>query len=1429
MKEMNSAPPYVFEVSWEVCNKVGGIYEVVSSKALSAVEAYGENYFLLGPDVHHNANFTETDEACWVPLRNALNAREISCRFGRWDIPGKPKVILVDFADRHNSGQLLHQLWTQYGVDSLSGGWDYVEPVLFSYTCGEVIATIYNTTVKPAGMKAVAHFHEWMCGAGLLAVKQLTPAVGTVFTTHATMLGRAMAGSNVDIYAKLKTIAPVREAAAYNITAKCSMETASAREADVFTTVSDITRDEAAVVLGRTADIVTTNGLDMRVIHDFSTDRAAAQVNRRRLLAPVEKLLRRTLPENTRIMVISGRYEFRNKGIDIFLEALSKAQQDIQNTDTHILALCLVMGGHTGPNPAAVNGDPAVLANPDHPEEGFLTSHQVYDAPNDPILNACHRLGLTNKADDNVQVVFVPAMLDGYDGFLNMPYFEILSGCDLGVFPSWYEPWGYTPHESAAYGVPTLTTDLSGYGLWARDQENRQGDKDGVTVLPRNMKQRDEIVDNLRKVLLRYATCPEQELAVQRTAVRALSEHTSWNAFFCHYESAYQLAQEKACERQHMLDDRRRQESLNRVLVACSSTSPFLRSLTVVASLPDALSRLRELANNVWWCWHQDAVNLFKELSPTAWETSGHNPLLVIEEAEPERLQRLASNNNYLTRYHQVMRDFDAYMGAPLTETGQLGADNGVDASHPIAYFSTEYGLHESLPLYSGGLGVLSGDHLKSASDTGMPLIAIGLLYKNGYFRQSIDQQGMQVPLYPENNFAHLPLELMRDVQNSALEVHLELPGRTLSAQVWRCQVGRIPLYLLDTNIVKNTEDDRRITARLYEADRDVRLRQEMLLGMGGVKLTRKLGLAPAVYHMNEGHSAFLVLERIRQHIRHDGLTVVEAAELVRGSCVFTTHTPVDAGNERFSVEQISRYFQNTAASMGLSWDEFLALGRKEDGDPHVFDMTVLALKHSSKANAVSWLHGYVSRSMWTNTWKGLPAAEVPIGSITNGVHTASYVGAGFNALLRQCMGADWLECGPEAPQWQQVAAIPDNMFWEAKRFQKLALLNFMREKLQNFAPLSSLNRETRRSMLASLSPDALVIGFARRFAPYKRGTMLFSDPDRLARLLSQTGRPVVLIFAGKAHPADRQGIDMIKEVITNTLDPRFLGKVFFIEDYSLAVSRLLAQGCDVWLNTPRRPYEASGTSGMKVPVNGGINLSISDGWWVEGADGSNGWTIGPVISKDHLIDEQNDYADAECLYNLLEEKVIPLYFNRGDDGLPHDWIATSKRSLSTLTAQYSSQRMVKEYFATEYLPAAQRGFQLTANRMQLARHLSAWRQDVATRFNNVAIEGIRIEGMQGDTLTCGSPITVHVHLHAEGFQQDELSVQLVIGPSRNGDFVKMPTHVALLPCKDPDGTPCYEGKYVAPANGRYAYGIRIVPTTEGLENPLTSNHVLWG
>ncbi len=1406
-----------FEVSWEVCNKVGGIYTVVSSKALQAVEVFNDNYYLFGPDLGNNAEFEETDEECWESIRPLLIKNNFQCRLGRWDIPGKPKTILVNFKDKRNVNQLLYELWNQFGVDSMTGGWDYAEPVVFSSVCGEIISTIFHSEIAPNEEKAVAHFHEWMCGAGLLYVKKHASQIGTVFTTHATMLGRAMAGTGCDIYKQMHQINPTREAANHNITAKCSMEKVSAREADCFTTVSSITAKEASVFLARTPDVLTLNGLDMRVIADYSEDRSEVLKYRSHLKSAIEKLLRRQLPENIRFLLISGRYEFRNKGLDVFLKSLAKINEALRGTDTQVIALCAVMGGHTGVNANAISGE----ANQKPPRgENWITSHNVYDAPNDPILNTCINLGLDNAPDKNVQVVFVPAQLNGEDGFINLTYEETLAACDLGVFPSWYEPWGYTPQESVAWAVPTVTTDLSGFGNWSRQIQKDEGISGGVYVISREDRVYEQVLEELSAVLMKAISQSEEDLLKSRKDARNLSNYFTWEKFYPNYKDAYIRALEHVDEREGYgyPDD------IKHVLKAKSSVTPLLRSFMAISALPTRLKRLYDLSDNLWWCWQSEAWSFFSSIDSDIWENCEHNPLKLLASVPGERLEELNNDSVFLEKMDSLLEKFDNYMAEPVKKV-----DEYITEEHPVAYFSTEYGLCEMLPIYSGGLGVLSGDHLKSASDLNTPLVAVGLLYKNGYFQQKIAHDGSQIAIYKENDFSTMALERVLQKDGESKTITLDLPGRKLHAQIWMVKVGRIKLYLLDTDLPINTAEDRKTTAQLYVGDRDCRLRQEILLGMGGVKALQELGIEPSVYHMNEGHSAFLILQRIRD-IMHQGNSFEVASEAVRASCVFTTHTPVDAGNERFSHELMERYFTDYANCIDLPFQRFLDMGRIIGSNKNMFEMTVLALNYSNKANGVSKLHGDVSRSMWQSAWKGYSRPEVPIGSVTNGIHVSSYVSEPMSHLLDDVMGENWAELPPEAENWERIYEISPQKLWDIKKTEKEKLLRTVDKGLASFFKTMNVPLTSQNIMRAGLSnSNALIIGFARRFAPYKRANLLFAEPKRLQRLLNDARRPVIFIFSGKAHPADQQGIDIMREIVKYTLDERFIGHIYFLEDYSLAVSRLLTRACDVWLNTPYRPNEASGTSGMKLSVNGGVNLSISDGWWCEGFNEKNGWTIGPVISSLNNIEEQASYTDAESLYKKLEDVVVPLYFDRDSHGLPLGWLDISKNAMRTLTANFSSHRMVNDYIKEYYTPTAMRKRALFENNLELAKRISDWKHAIAHTFPAVTIDEVTFEGVSNDLLYVGQKIRLFVTVNANDFDPKDLGIELVIGHSEAHEFIEKPKVFPLdYKEKNENGKLLYTGEFSVAENGRHSFGVRAVPYHPDLPSSLDTRLVIW-
>jgi glycogen phosphorylase len=701
-----------------------------------------------------------------------------------------------------------------------------------------------------------------------------------------------------------------------------------------------------------------------------------------------------------------------------------------------------------------------------------------------------------------------------------------------------------------------------------------------------------------------------------------------------------------------------------------------IRTLQIAdIELPPEVERIRELAYDLWWSWSPLATRLFTWIDPDHWRRY-HNPVQLLINIEPQQWQRLLADPEFRVAYDSVMEAYDAYHRRP-----RWFASQKVPLPGPIAYFSMEFGIHESLGVYSGGLGVLSGDHCKAASDLGVPLVGVGLLYQSGYFRQTVDADGYQQHIYPNYDFARLPVLPVQAPGGGVLTVPVDLPGRVVQAAVWKAQVGRVPVLMLDTDIPLNDPADRHITGILYVRGREMRLCQEMVLGVGGVRALRALGISPAVWHLNEGHVAFLGLERARERVRQgDGLG--EALRTVARNAVFTTHTPVPAGNEAFDLGLVRKYLAPWIQEVGCDYDEAVALGA-ENG---TFNLTALAIRLSSNVNGVSQLHGEVSSGMWRHLWPGSP--ERPVSAITNGVHTESWVGPEMRGLYAQHLDPAWEEHLLEPEFWTRVRGVADSELWAAHRSQKERLIRFVREKVRQQSARHGMAPDELRRVEALLDPQALTIGFARRFATYKRAVLVLSDLDRLRSLLSDDSRPVQMIFAGKAHPADRAGQDLIRRLFLLT-QGEFRGKLVFLEDYDIEMGRMLVQGCDVWLNTPRRPQEASGTSGQKSPINGGINLSIADGWWAEGHRGDNGWVIGQAAENGDT--DAQDRDDAAALYRLLEEEVIPRFFDRGPDGLPHRWIETMKASIESVLPQFSAHRMVRDYVERVYVPAGSR------------------------------------------------------------------------------------------------------------------------------------------
>jgi len=691
-------------------------------------------------------------------------------------------------------------------------------------------------------------------------------------------------------------------------------------------------------------------------------------------------------------------------------------------------------------------------------------------------------------------------------------------------------------------------------------------------------------------------------------------------------------------------------------------------------SLPRRIERLGELAYNLWWTWNPDVQRLYKRIDSDLWEKYDHNPILFLRNVARAKLNAVTHDSYYLDFYDRALLGFDQYMSRNDTwyEKNHEQARDG-----EIAYFSTEFGLHETLPFYAGGLGVLSGDHIKEASDLGLPLIAMGFLYTKGYFTQKISEDGWQEAHYVRLKFDELPVLAVLDEKDEPLRIHVDLPGRKVYSRIWKIEVGRVPLYLMDSDVEGNTPEDRELTSRLYGSDLDLRISQEMILGIGGVRALKELGHDPSVWHMNEGHSAFLALERARDLVSQ-GKEFEEAKDIIKDKTIFTTHTPVPAGSDEFPLWLIDKYFASYRDELGLGREEFIDLARHQVSWGETFSMPVLAMRTSALKNGVSELHGKVAREMWQYLWPERSADEVPISHITNGIHTGTWLARRLRHLYGRYLARDWLEHIDDPEVWQAVESIPDEELWAVRRHLKRKLVFYMREQAHDQWLHDGVHPVQVVASGALLNPYALTLGFARRFATYKRADLILSDMDRLLQIVNKPNMPVQIIFAGKAHPADKPGKLLIQKVYRTVKQAENGGRLVFLEDYDMNLARYLVQGVDVWLNTPRRPNEASGTSGEKAALNGVLNFSILDGWWREGYNGSNGWAIGDETDYDHP--DTQDEKDAQSLYEVLEDEIIPLYYQRSSGNLPTEWIARMKESIRTLAPTFSMRRMVKEY-----------------------------------------------------------------------------------------------------------------------------------------------------
>ncbi|HLV37744.1 MAG TPA: alpha-glucan family phosphorylase [Spirillospora sp.] len=850
-------------------------------------------------------------------------------------------------------------------------------------------------------------------------------------------------------------------------------------------------------------------------------------------------------------------------------------------------------------------------------------------------------------------------------------------------------------------------------------------------------------------------------------------------------------------------------------------------TINVVPNLPEPLKRLQELAYNLRWAWDRETIALFRRLDPEMWRATGHNPVWMLGLVSQERLKSAAEDPAFLAHLNRVCEAFDAYMKAE--NTWFEAQFNTIGPQPVIAYFSMEFGLAEAMQNYSGGLGVLSGDHLKSASDLGVPLVGMGLLYQEGYFHQYLNADGYQQESYPINDYSNLPVTLQLDKNGQPIKISVPMPGRELYAVIWKVQVGRVPLFLLDTNIEDNVLlEDRNLTDRLYGGDRRTRIRQEILMGIGGIRALDALGMRPTVCHMNEGHSAFLALERIRQLMVEHNISFYQAKEIARAANIFTTHTPVPAGLERFGFDLIDEHFTEYYQSLGLSRDEFIDLGRESMGDYELFSMAVLALNLSSAANGVAQLHGVVSRRMWRWMYPDVPEDEVPIGSITNGIHIQSWISEEMSTLFDRYLDPAWREEEARPEIWAAVDDIPDEELWRTHQRRRERLVAFARSRLSAQIENRGLPRREIEAAAEVLNPEALTIGFARRFATYKRATLIFRDIERLKRILNDPDRPVQIIFAGKAHPHDIGGKELIREIIHIARDEDLRDKIVFLENYDMNVARYLVQGVDVWLNNPRRPKEASGTSGMKVIYNGGLNVSILDGWWAEGYDPSVGWAIGNGEEyPEHEADHQ-DYVESEAIYNVLEQDIIPMFYQRGRDGLPREWISKIKNAMRVLAPFFNTDRMVQQYTERYYMPAHERLVEMKADNLKRGLAFSEWRSRIQNNWRQIRIESVSISDQQ---VMVGKEFTVEAVVHLGEFTPDDVRVQLYSGQLNSYREIGEDGGVAvdMQPGKkDSSGAYKFTARYTYHTSGERGLSVRVLPNHELLPTSFQPGLITW-
>jgi glycogen phosphorylase/synthase len=1390
---------FIFETSWEVCNKVGGIHTVISTKALKIVNELGDRYILIGPDVWRedvtNPEFIP-DESLFAEWKARAASEGLRVKTGRWNIAGKPIVILIDFTPYFGQqNEIFAGFWETYKLDSISGQWDYVEPALFGYAAGKLIESFSNFYREHHN--TVAQFHEWMTGTGILYLKKNAPWVATSFTTHATVLGRSVAGNNRPLYGNMEEYNPTQVAREFNVVAKQSLEKISAAEADVFTTVSEITSRECEHFLGKEVDFVTPNGFEDSFVPPKEIFEERRKSARNKLIKVAEAVLGYKVSDDCVLMVNSGRYEFRNKGVDILIDTLGKLQKN-DKLEKECVTFFLIPAYHKGPRQDIM--DILYSNGPVNDGDKYLT-HSLHYPSSDPVLQRAAENHLLNDQKSKVKIIFVPCYLNGNDGIFNIPYFDLLIGFDISAFPSYYEPWGYTPLESLMFSIPTVTTSLSGFGLWVRTYFEDPGN--GISVIERTDDNEAEVITEMCDFIKLFISLDDDEIKAAREKAHDISRIALWDNLVNYYFTAYDFALTQSSDRREEPREFIRFEESPEFHIRKPHQVPVWKDIYVQSDVPEKLSFLKDLANNLWWSWNTEAEHLFKGMDPSLWEEVKHNPKLLLEKIDYKRLLVLEDDDEFVADLKHVNEMFKAHI------------DRQDNPSLPsIAYFSMEFGIHPCLKIYSGGLGILAGDYLKEASDSNLNITGVGLLYRYGYFKQKLGPRGEQISVYEAEEFSRLPINPVKDSEGNHLNVSLVWPGRTVKIRVWEAMIGKVRLVLLDTDFDDNLPEDRTVTHYLYGGDNENRLRQELILGIGGIRALVAMGLKPDIYHSNEGHSAFISLERMRGLISEHHLTFNQALEVVRSTTLFTTHTPVPAGHDAFEEDLLRKYISHYHSRLTITWGELMALGQCEGDYDKKFNMSYLATRMSQEVNGVSKLHGEVSQGMFNKLWPGYLKEELFIGHVTNGVHHPTWTAPEWRDVYRELTG-DINFDQTDRGLWEKLYSLDDKKVYDVKTSLKKSLFSNIRKRLQSDMIEKHVSPHTLLSISSHLDEKALTIGFARRFATYKRASLLFRDLDRLARIVNNPGRPVQFIYAGKAHPNDGGGKDLIKRVFEISQMPQFAGKVIFLENYDIEMAKYLTRGVDIWLNTPTRPLEASGTSGEKAVMNGTIHFSVLDGWWVEGYRAFAGWAL--PKKRTYENQELQDDIDAETIYNMLEYEIVPAYYSFNDQGVPAEWVSLVKNTMVKIAPEFTMKRMIDDYYEKYYSKLFTRSRYLIDNNFEKAKELASWKGTMREEWDNIEVLNYSFERANGNVYRSGHDYRAEIALDVKKIPKENVGVEFIITHmSKRGEHEFVASEeFKLISCKN--GRCLYRASLVPEKAGSFFYGIRIYPKHKDL------------